>query len=38
MSSEIDLTQVINIVIAVVPLIVIVAILKMLTNLFKGFS
>ena len=37
-SMDIDLSQVINIVVAVVPLIVVVAILKMLMNLFKGFS
>lgn len=35
---DIDLSQVVNIVVAVVPLIVVVAILKMLMNLFKGFG
>jgi len=38
MSSEIDLTSVINIVIAIVPLIVVIAVLKMLTNMFQGFK
>ncbi len=37
-STTIDLTSVINIVIAVVPLIVVIAVLKMLTNMFKGFG
>ena len=36
--NGIDLSQVVNIVVAVVPLIVVVAILKMLMNLFKGFG
>jgi len=37
-STTIDLTSVINIVIAIVPLIVVIAVLKMLTNMFKGFG
>lgn len=38
MSTNIDLTPVINIVIAIVPLLVVLAVLKMITNMFKGFG
>jgi len=38
MTTNIDLTPVINIIIAIVPLIVILAVLKMLVDMFKGFS
>ncbi|MGI0090145.1 MAG: hypothetical protein ACREBS_00405 [Nitrososphaerales archaeon] len=37
-TTTIDLTPVINIIIAIVPLIVIVAVLKLLMNLFEGFG
>jgi hypothetical protein len=38
MSSSIDLTPVIDVIIAVVPLIVVLAVLKMLVDMFKGFG
>ncbi len=38
MSSSIDLSPVINVIIAIVPLIVVLAVLKMLVDMFKGFS
>ena len=38
MSTNIDLTPVINIIVEIVPLIVILAVLKMLVDMFKGFS
>jgi hypothetical protein len=38
LSSSIDLSPVINVIIAIVPLIVVLAVLKMLVDMFKGFS
>jgi len=38
MTTSINLTPVINIIIAIVPLIVVLAVLKMLMDMFKGFS
>ena len=38
MSTSIDLTPVIDIVISIVPLIVVLAVLKMITNMFEGFG
>jgi hypothetical protein len=38
MSTSIDLTPVIDIVIAIVPLIVVLAVLKMIIDMFKGFG
>jgi len=37
-SSSVDLTAVVNIVIAIVPLIVVIAVLKMLMRMFEGFG
>jgi len=36
--SDIDLTAVVNIVIAIVPLVVVIAVLKMLMRMFEGFG
>jgi len=38
MSTQVDLTSVVNIVIAIVPLIVVIAVLKMLMRMFEGFG